>query len=105
MLHDAAPCACAIEPRCCKTKQGQGAKPRANAAATRPHWTSFFETGVAMTTMMNSSRSALVGRLEGEVAMAEKKTGVPQPGSDILVECLLRQGVDTIFAYPGGASM
>lgn len=26
-------------------------------------------------------------------------------GSDILVECLVRQGVDTIFAYPGGASM
>ncbi len=26
-------------------------------------------------------------------------------GADILVECLLRQGVDTVFAYPGGASM
>jgi acetolactate synthase-1/2/3 large subunit len=26
-------------------------------------------------------------------------------GADILVECLIRQGVDTIFAYPGGASM
>jgi acetolactate synthase-1/2/3 large subunit len=35
---------------------------------------------------------------------------MPQPartmnGADILVECLIRQGVDTIFAYPGGASM
>jgi acetolactate synthase-1/2/3 large subunit len=28
-----------------------------------------------------------------------------QCGSDILVECLLRNGVDTVFAYPGGASM
>jgi acetolactate synthase-1/2/3 large subunit len=26
-------------------------------------------------------------------------------GADILVECLIRQGVDTVFAYPGGASM
>ena len=26
-------------------------------------------------------------------------------GSDILVECLVRENVDTIFAYPGGASM
>src|SRR3954467_12722008 len=28
-----------------------------------------------------------------------------QSGADILVECLVRHGVDTIFAYPGGASM
>lgn len=26
-------------------------------------------------------------------------------GADVLVECLIRQGVDTVFAYPGGASM
>src|SRR5438045_7040951 len=26
-------------------------------------------------------------------------------GAEILVECLEREGVDTIFAYPGGASM
>jgi acetolactate synthase-1/2/3 large subunit len=26
-------------------------------------------------------------------------------GANILVECLIRQGVDVIFAYPGGASM
>lgn len=26
-------------------------------------------------------------------------------GADILVECLLRHGVDVVFAYPGGASM
>src|SRR5437660_11831180 len=29
----------------------------------------------------------------------------PISGADILVQCLLRQGVDTVFAYPGGASM
>jgi acetolactate synthase-1/2/3 large subunit len=26
-------------------------------------------------------------------------------GADILVQCLLKHGVDTVFAYPGGASM
>src|SRR5439155_27066840 len=36
--------------------------------------------------------------------MAEKM-GSPQAGADILVQCLLNQGVDTVFAYPGGASM
>src|ERR671935_835785 len=29
----------------------------------------------------------------------------PQSGADILVECLLRHGVEVVFAYPGGASM
>ena len=31
--------------------------------------------------------------------------GPTMSGSEILVECLERAGVDTIFAYPGGASM
>jgi len=33
------------------------------------------------------------------------KLGRPMMGSEILVEALEREGVDTIFAYPGGASM
>lgn len=36
--------------------------------------------------------------------MSETK-GIPQSGADILVQCLINHGVDTIFAYPGGASM
>ena len=31
--------------------------------------------------------------------------GKPQLGCDILVQCLVNHGVDTVFAYPGGASM
>src|SRR5258706_10044710 len=31
--------------------------------------------------------------------------GPAMSGSEILVACLEREGVDTIFAYPGGASM
>ena len=31
--------------------------------------------------------------------------GTPMSGADILVECLIRHGVEVIFAYPGGASM
>src|SRR6266446_8528692 len=33
------------------------------------------------------------------------KTGSPQSGADILVQCLLQHGVSVVFAYPGGASM
>ena len=29
----------------------------------------------------------------------------PRKGCDVLVQCLEREGVDTLFAYPGGASM
>jgi len=36
--------------------------------------------------------------------MSENKSG-PQQGCDILVQCLVNHGVDTVFAYPGGASM
>src|ERR1044071_2303405 len=40
-------------------------------------------------------------------AAAGKQTelGPTMSGSEILVACLEREGVDTIFAYPGGASM
>jgi acetolactate synthase-1/2/3 large subunit len=34
-----------------------------------------------------------------------EKQGTLQAGSDILVQCLVNHGVDTVFAYPGGASM
>jgi len=42
--------------------------------------------------------------------MAESTNTIPDPtalmnGADILVQCLVRQGVDVVFAYPGGASM
>ena len=35
----------------------------------------------------------------------KRATVALQSGADILVECLLRHGVEVIFAYPGGASM
>ncbi len=31
--------------------------------------------------------------------------GILQTGADILVQCLINQGVEVVFAYPGGASM
>jgi acetolactate synthase-1/2/3 large subunit len=34
-----------------------------------------------------------------------EKTAQPQSGADILVESLVNNGVDIVFAYPGGASM
>src|SRR5262245_41602375 len=36
--------------------------------------------------------------------MAEKSPQ-PQSGADILVQCLVKHGVEVVFAYPGGASM
>ncbi len=33
------------------------------------------------------------------------ETNAPMVGSDILVQCLIRHGVEVVFAYPGGASM
>ncbi len=38
-------------------------------------------------------------------AESKPKTHANMNGADILVEALIRQGVDTVFAYPGGASM
>src|SRR5262252_2002655 len=42
-----------------------------------------------------------------ETIMAEthRHPTTPQSGAAILVQCLLNQGVDVVFAYPGGASM
>jgi len=47
-----------------------------------------------------------------EIAGTKKKTnatraevGPAMPGCDILVKALEREGVEVIFAYPGGASM
>ena len=37
--------------------------------------------------------------------MPEPLANGPQSGADILVQCLINHGVDSIFAYPGGASM
>jgi acetolactate synthase-1/2/3 large subunit len=38
-------------------------------------------------------------------AAKRSEVGPAMSGSEILVACLEREGVDTIFAYPGGASM
>src|SRR6476646_8786265 len=38
-------------------------------------------------------------------AEKQNELGRTMSGSEILVACLEREGVDTIFAYPGGASM
>src|SRR6267154_3225090 len=35
----------------------------------------------------------------------KSETEVPQSGATILVQCLLKHGVEVVFAYPGGASM
>ncbi len=49
---------------------------------------------------------ATAEQAEAKPHAAEKaEVGPPMLGSEILIKCLEREGVDTIFAYPGGASM
>src|SRR3989441_4738099 len=43
--------------------------------------------------------------LKTAAASGRAEVGPPMQGSDIMVACLEREGVETIFAYPGGASM
>ncbi len=43
--------------------------------------------------------------IEPHAVAKSKSTAKPMTGADILVEALVRNGGDTIFAYPGGASM
>ncbi|MCF7687957.1 MAG: biosynthetic-type acetolactate synthase large subunit [Cephaloticoccus sp.] len=38
-------------------------------------------------------------------AFPKAEIGREMKGADAVVECLIREGVDTIFAYPGGASL
>jgi acetolactate synthase-1/2/3 large subunit len=42
---------------------------------------------------------------ETKPAAERAEVGPAMLGSEILIQCLEREGVDTIFAYPGGASM
>src|SRR5215470_3957186 len=44
-------------------------------------------------------------RDDAKPAAKRMEVGPTMSGSEILVACLEREGVDTIFAYPGGASM
>ncbi len=38
-------------------------------------------------------------------APASPERGQPMTGAEVLVSCMEREGVEVIFAYPGGASM
>ena len=40
---------------------------------------------------------------KAQVETVDAAAGVEMRGAKILIECLLREGVDTIFGYPGGA--
>src|SRR5690349_20415519 len=45
------------------------------------------------------------GTKRAKTAPKRSELGPTMQGSDILVACLEREGVEAIFAYPGGASM
>src|SRR5215472_9108154 len=52
---------------------------------------------------MGPNEMAAPRRIERESSVSTSAT--PISGADILVQCLVNNGVDTVFAYPGGASM
>src|SRR6266516_4414748 len=54
-------------------------------------------------TTQTESKTAQTERKKAPASKGE--LGPTMSGSEILVTCLEREGVDTIFAYPGGASM
>ena len=53
-------------------------------------------------TMVNSSKPILAA---GKTGCPSTATPSPIGGADIVVQSLVNHGVDTIFAYPGGASI
>ena len=52
-----------------------------------------------------SKTSTTSSETAAKTAPKRAEVGPTMSGSEILVACLEREGVDTIFAYPGGASM
>lgn len=56
---------------------------------------------------LEAARQAAQASLASEppVEWVDRFNGQPRKGCDILVQALEREGVDTLFAYPGGASM
>jgi acetolactate synthase-1/2/3 large subunit len=57
-----------------------------------------FLTPAQNTRQQNTVKTAAPG-------WVDRFKGEPRKGCDILVQALEREGVDTVFAYPGGASM
>ncbi|MBI3852190.1 MAG: biosynthetic-type acetolactate synthase large subunit [Verrucomicrobia bacterium] len=51
------------------------------------------------------SKTTAIAEKKKPAARERAEVGPPMLGSEILVAALEREGVDTIFAYPGGASM
>src|SRR5262245_56814929 len=39
------------------------------------------------------------------VAASMPTTTLPRNGAEVLLDCLIRRGVDLVFAYPGGATL
>jgi len=52
-----------------------------------------------------STKIANANRTPPKTALPRPQLGQVMPGSDILVKALEREGVECVFAYPGGASM
>jgi acetolactate synthase-1/2/3 large subunit len=65
------------------------------------------KTGKMDSSELNKARQAAQAAVDAEspAGWVDRFNGQPRKGCDILVQALEREGVDTVFAYPGGASM
>src|SRR5690606_5242755 len=70
-------------------------RPGFRACVPPPQWVSI-PVHVHPRTAMKSSTSPS--------SFPQPEIGREMKGADVVVECLIREGVDVIFAYPGGAS-
>ena len=52
-----------------------------------------------MTTKQSTSKKIV------NIQKAKRSPSLPMKGRDIIVKSLEREGIDTIFGYPGGTSM
>lgn len=55
-------------------------------------------------TRLFSANPAMKKETTSPTAFPKAEIGREMKGSDCVVECLIREGVDVVFAYPGGAS-
>src|SRR3974390_759559 len=58
-----------------------------------------------MSKTIEAAKSKPAQPAKGRASSSKGELGPAMKGSEILVACLEREGVEAIFAYPGGASM
>ncbi|MEA3188227.1 MAG: acetolactate synthase large subunit [Chthoniobacter sp.] len=83
----------------------QGAEAEAQESKAAPRGLPLRSAAAKMASFSMSKKASSRSKTPAPKPAARRERGAVMNGAEILVECLEREGVDTIFAYPGGASM